>query len=132
MHAPSLLRRGLLRRHRCKGYAAAASQSSGRTDVLDESGNLSGGDHPHLVRVDSMVVVREHDPQAGWSAVAATIRQPGSTASARRTRQPSVSGDLACQMASSAWPELADLRAHLPKRLGSDARTESAGRLCIR
>jgi hypothetical protein len=31
---------------------------------LDEPGNLGGGDHPHLVRVDSVVVVREHDPQA--------------------------------------------------------------------
>jgi hypothetical protein len=35
-----------------------------RGDVLDEPGNFGGGDHPHLIRVDSMVVVREHDPQA--------------------------------------------------------------------
>src|ERR1700722_10384915 len=44
--------------------SAAACGSSGGADVLDEPGDLGGGDHPHLVRVDSMVVVREHDPQA--------------------------------------------------------------------
>src|SRR5271157_374912 len=43
---------------------AATCRSAGRANVLNEAGNLGGGDYPHLAWVDSMVMVREDDPQA--------------------------------------------------------------------
>jgi hypothetical protein len=42
-----------------------ACRSSFRAKVLNEPGNLGSGDYPDLTRVNSMIMMREHDPQAG-------------------------------------------------------------------
>jgi hypothetical protein len=32
--------------------------------VLNKPGDLGSGDYPHLARVNSVIMMREHDPQA--------------------------------------------------------------------